>query len=331
MHIASGAVFFCGGFYHALCWISIYIAQYLVEVPTGIKVAIVTGICMILSAVKLLWPPGMEGYSAVCEARDNKFIYRVILKVFQLSKIDRFLRNSKYGSVHVYLALFVFLLYTVHGTVNLYPMYLYYWAFPLSAWSLLFLLHPAKAAYFSIFIESYRSSNGYSRKYKVVEKTIEPLRKGALTMVHLTLKLPTFDAHFSDVYNRSGSHRYEGFSDVIMIKLRPWRKNLSDGGAKDEDSVNSSSSSALVSQNPGLCDRLVRELETVHYYSVVSIVSDNEADNPTVKASLMIQNTARPEGSSASLIRPPNEDPNNLGFEVIGHPVLLSPLNQNVM
>jgi hypothetical protein len=310
MHIASGAVFFCGGCYHALCWIFIFLVKYLTKATTGIWVALTTGLIMIVFAIKLLWPPGMDGYGTVCKRRDQKFIYRVLLQVFKLDAIDKFLMDSKYGSAHVYIALLVFFLYIVHGTVNLFPMEFYYWAFPLACWSILFILHPAKATYLGSYVERFRSANGYSRRFKVVNKTCEVLRTGSLTMVELTIKLPTFDTHFAEVYSRRGNYRYEGFCDVIMIKLRPWRVGLLASNGKV--------GAPLLGPKPSLGDQIAKELETVHYYSVVSIATDLEADNPTIKASLLVQNTSRANGTSAALVRNQDEDPDNTAFEVEG-------------
>jgi hypothetical protein len=309
MHIASGTVFFCGGCYHALCWICIFLVKYLTKATSGIWVALVTGLVMIVLTVKLLWPPGMDGYATVCKRRSQKFTYRFLLQVFKLDMIDKFLMDSKYGSAHVYIALLVFFLYIVHGTVNLFPMELYYWIFPLACWSVLFILHPAKATYFGCYIERFRSANGYSRRFKVVKKKCEVLRTGSLTMVELTIKLPTFDTHFAEVYSRRDSYRYEGFCDVIMIKLRPWRV----GSLASDGKVGA----PLLYPQPRLGEQVARELETVHYYSVVSIATDLEADNPTIKASLLVQNTSRVNGASAALTRNPNEDPDNTAFEVM--------------
>lgn len=299
LHVASGTIFFSGGIYHALCWIVIVCKTYLQKFSFGFFFAAATGPLMIIFAVKLLWPPGMYGLSSVFGTENNTSWVKKISDLLRLQQIDTFLKESKYGSYHVYIANTVFVLYISHATVNLYPEHIYYWTFPVICWSILFVLHPSKGSYFASKLESIRSKNVFSRIYQVSRKDLETLRavnkeKDELTKVDLHITLPTYDPHFLSIYLAGNGQVYDGFCDVIMIKVRPFDEPLP---------LLPTFFQRFVHRLSAVVQWIFHEAETVHYYSVVNIKTDVRANNPSIIATLMIQNTNKPKGSSAALTR----------------------------
>lgn len=278
LHIISGTIFFVCGMYHALCWVFVYAVKYATVVDTSKLISIVTGGLMILISVKLIWPPGMRGLSALynlpqdtcssCYGRWHQF--------------DAYLRDSKYGSAHVYLANFVICCYIVHATYSLEHMY--YWTFPVLCWVALFVLHPSKGTYIASKFQWLRSKDGFNRKYEILSVDAKRLRSSKMMEVTIKILLPTFEQHFARAFEqREGdSCNYNGYCDVILIRLRP------------KPHVN-------------LCEQALQGLETVHYYSVSSITKDR-SHRPTINAKLLVQQTGRREGCSASIVHPNNAD-----------------------
>jgi hypothetical protein len=261
LHIAGGAVYFFAGMYHFFCWLFILGLNLLSRLTTGLIVCIPTGVILISAGLKLIWPPGMTGMADYCSC--FKFI----------RTLENFLKDSKYGSWHVYLANIVFFTYCVHASVSLYPMNTWYWTFTAFCFSILFLLHPTKSTYFSSkFLQPLKSLDTFNRKYITLGKTAVPIRRGTLSDVKLRLRMPTYDIQFDEVLQKMP---YTGYCDVILVKYR--------------DSAHKWS----------------REFETVHYYSTVNVntIIDSAGGNE-IEASLMIQQTRRPGGCSAALMDP---------------------------
>ena len=92
LHIAGGAVYFFGGTYHFISWIFILAFGILSRLTNGLIVCIPTGIILIAAGLKLIWPPGMTGLGECLRC----------FKTF--TRFENFLKDSKYGSWHVYLA-----------------------------------------------------------------------------------------------------------------------------------------------------------------------------------------------------------------------------------
>ena len=269
LHIASGAVMFTGGAWHAFSWMLIYALKSLTKTSVGVFFAVITGCVMLALIVKLLWPPGMKGLSYHYKWKNHSF--------------DNFLKDSKYGSYHVYFANIVFLVYLFHGTVNLYPSEVYYWTFPLVCFLILFLLHPAKSTYYSTLLQLLRSRETFDRKYHLLKKTGARIKGKGLTDVRLEIQLPTYDHQFAEVIDR---HAYTGYCDVILLKLR--RPNTP----------------------------IESEVETIHYYSVVNAVEIPRAHHPSIEVRLLIQfgGGMRKDGCSATLT---NLDENVETMEVL--------------
>jgi hypothetical protein len=261
LHIASGTVLFTGGVCHALSWMLIYSTKLLVKISVGVLFAAGTGLLMLTMMVKLLWPPGMKGLS---------YRYKWSYKRF-----DNFLKDSKYGSYHVYFANVTFLLYLAHGTVNLYPSRVYYWTFPLVCYLILYLLHPAKSTYFATLLQPFRSRETFDRKYTLLGKSCQSAKGRSLTDVRLQVQLPVYDHQFDEVI----AHQpYTGYCDVILVKVRRPEARFSS------------------------------EIETIHYYSVVNAVRIPNAAQPSIEVRLLIQygGGMRKDGSSATLIKNDN-------------------------
>ena len=233
----------------ALSMISNYTNKLIFTIPTGIG--------LVLLGTKLMWPPGMVGMS-------SRF------KI--LTGLDTFLKDSKYGSYHVYFVKFCFVLYIAHATVRQYPRSIYYWGFPMIAYVILVFLHPAKSTYFyAYFLQYFLPQDSFDRKYTTLGKRSVPIRKGTLSNVTLHLKAPTYDDQFGDIMY-SGTEEYRGFCDVILIKFRQKQSTWA------------------------------RELETVHYYSTVGISRVPCEEGHQIEARLMIQKTGRRGGCSDDLI-----------------------------
>jgi hypothetical protein len=197
--------------------------------------------------------------------------------------LENFLKDSKYGNWHVYLANIIFVTYAIHASVSLKPKDTFYWTFAAFCFTILYFLHPTKSTYYAgKLLQPLKSLDTFNRKFTTLGKTAKPIRRGTLSDVKLRLRMPTYDIQFDEVYQNKP---YTGYCDVILIKFR-------DPAAKWS-----------------------REMETVHYYSTVNVKSIPDSDNE-VEASLMIQKTRRAGGCSAALM----DDKDVMGekIEVIG-------------
>lgn len=258
VHIAGGAVYFFGGMYHFISWIFILALGILSRLTNGLIVCIPTGIILIAAGLKLIWPPGMTGLGDCLRC----------FKIF--TRLENFLKDSKYGSWHVYLANIIFVTYGIHASVSLKSKDTFYWTFAAFCCAMLYLLHPTKSTYFaSRILQPLKSLDSFNRKYITLGKTVKPIRKGTLSDVKLHLKMPTYDLQFDEVVQKKP---YTGYCDVILIKYR----------------------------NPA--QKWSREMETVHYYSTVNIKTLEDSVDNEIEACLMIQKTRRADGCSAALL-----------------------------
>jgi hypothetical protein len=258
LHIAGGAVYFFGGTYHCISWLFILGFGILSKLTNGIIFCIPTGLILMAAGLKLIWPPGMIGLG------DCLRCFTVFVR------LENFLKDSKYGSWHVYLANIVFVTYGLHAMLSLKPTDSFYFTFSLCCFSILYFLHPAKSTYFAAkLLQPLKSLDTFNRKYTTLGKSVEPIRRGTLSDVKLRLCMPTYDIQFDEVLQKKP---YTGYCDVILIKHRdPARK-------------------------------WAREMETVHYYSTVNIESLSDAADNEIEANLMIQKTRRADGCSAALM-----------------------------
>jgi hypothetical protein len=262
IHIAGGAVSIFAGVYHTICWLFILGFHLLSHLTIGLIIAIPTGVILLLAGVKLIWPPGMTGMA------DTDFC-----KCFKFMKsLDNFLKDSKYGSWHVYLANIFFFNFCLHASVALFPSNTWYWTFTLFCFFILFILHPTRATYFAAsYFEPFEPIDSFKRKYITLSKSVVSIRQGTLSDVKLRLRMPTYDSQFDEAYPEKKP--YTGYCDVILIKYR----------------------------NPE--HKWISEFEAVHYYSVVNVstVTDSVGGDE-IEAQLMIQKTSRPGGCSAALM-----------------------------
>lgn len=257
IHIASGAVFFFPGFYHTIAWLVIIASGMVTTFTAKLLFTVPTGVLLVALGTKLIWPPGMVGISS---------------RFPSLARLDNFLKDSKYGSFHVYFVKFCFFLYIFHASVRQYPRRIFYWGFPLIGYVILIFLHPAKSTYYhSNWFQIFQHQDSFCRSYITLSKNSVSIRDRTLASVTLILKTPTYDEQLGDIMY-SGQSEYRGFCDVILIKFR------------QKDSP------------------YAREVETVHYYSTVGIKNKACEEGHQIEAQLMIQKTGRKGGCSDALM-----------------------------
>lgn len=267
LHIASGTILFSLGLYHGLAWcIMLATPGFLHNLSAAFYVAIVTGCLMLVLTVKLLWPPGMELYGR------NSFKW-----------LNTWLKDSKYGMTHVFLANGVFLLYCLHASVNLYTVgnfYIFYWTFPVLGFIILIFLHPGKlnhmaATLFRDFQLQLKTVDSYDRNFVILNKqTTSAIKRGKLFNVTLDLQIPTYDSQFVDVMR---DQFYYGCCDVVLVKIVPrvplpkpaegttGIAGASGGEGKEHKQKDEKGKSSRKSSTRWL----PMHFETVHYYSVV--------------------------------------------------------------
>jgi hypothetical protein len=258
LHEASGANFLSMGLLHACAWIIMVGVGMFNLGQLGVWFATVTGILMLIFGVKLLWPPGR---SIPFVTPDSSQLYK---------RFDAFLRDSKYGSYHIYFALTTMFLFIVHGIIKINFSYSWYFLFLIFAMLIMIVSHPVKR-YFSHRV--LHAAVGSQRdRYEILSKTTTQLRGKGLVKVELVLSLPS----------NVDLTTLQGCGDVIVIQNLALEKGYESLG------------------------NFYRSIETAHYFSVVSIdllPNPDSADLlPTARVTLMIQKTNRLDGASTSLV-----------------------------
>ena len=132
LHEASGANFVFMGLLHTVAWIIMVLLGMFEILEIGVFFAVVTGLVMLFFAIKLLWPPG---YALPYVTAESSPFYK---------KLDHFLRDSKYGSYHIYLAYSVMALFIVHGILKIGFSYSWYFLFLVFCIILMLRSHPMK-------------------------------------------------------------------------------------------------------------------------------------------------------------------------------------------
>jgi hypothetical protein len=226
LHESFGWNFGVMGLIHAIGWI-IMLCLGMFTIFTddyGVLIALITGFVMLLFAIKLLWPPG-RNLPFFRESTASKLVKR----------LDAYLRDSKYGSMHVYLAYFTLIAYCLHGIFAMKGSTNWYFFTVMVCFVVSLRSHPVKRYWF------YRPMHalGYKwDKYTILSKQVVEIRdRKALCAVTLILQLPS---------NCNIQH-FKGGGDVIHVQNRSGYHGWP------------------------LFNFLTRSLETTHYFSVVSI------------------------------------------------------------
>jgi hypothetical protein len=258
LHEASGANFLLMGSVHTFAWIiMVGIGMFDLSQP-GVLFATLTGFLMLVFGVKLLWPPG----------RSIPFVTAESSRLYK--RLDAFLRDSKYGSYHIYFALTTMSLFVVHGILKIQFSYSWYFLFLIFAVIIMVSAHPVKRYHTQRMLYTVVGSD--SEKYEILSKTTTQIRGKGLVAVELTLSLPK-SVNLASL---------QGCGDVISIQ------NL----AREKASR--------------WLSKFYRTLETAHYFSVVSIhllPNPNDPTHlPTARVTLMIQKTSRSDGASTALV-----------------------------
>eukprot|EP01038_Epipyxis_sp_PR26KG_P005024 gene5024-7012_t len=268
IHKASGANFVVLGIVHGLAWIYILL-------PSDID-PIITGILMLIITIKLMWPTGYT--MPFIGPKSSPY----------LVAIDSFLKDSKYGAYHVYLALAIFVLYVIHVTYLFDYMYSPYFLFSAFGWAVTrYLIIPRKSIIYSKLCPL---------KYTVIEKIVTPIKKNSLYIVKLIVSLsPETDLK-----------HFEENSEIIMLRNYTILQNDLLCGFI----------------NP------FRYLRTPHYFSVANVkinrqklidramtvsvsansLHENVSSEPiTAEVSLLIQKTRRVGGVASTLVTTKDE------------------------
>ena len=163
---------------------------------SGHIVALVTGCSMVLVGIKLLWPPG------------TTFPFKVSSWTL-LKRLETFLKDSKYGSYHVYLASLVLVLYCLHASWALSYAASPYFLFAATSYFILRMIHPATNQYIS-------SIFGLST-FQILSIEAKPLRTRGVNSVTLTVRPPR---------NQPLSSYENSCCDLIMLRnktsVRSW-------------------------------------------------------------------------------------------------------------
>ena len=149
LHEALGANFVSLGLLHSLSWFVIFGLQLLPIFSAGAIVAVVSGLLMLLISVKLLWPTGVP-LPGIKTAGWGLL----------LVTLERFLKDSKYGSYHVYFARMLIGLYVLHAILLIRFAYSWYFMFAAVAYAILLLVHPGRRHYFRGLLHWLASSSG---------------------------------------------------------------------------------------------------------------------------------------------------------------------------
>jgi hypothetical protein len=317
LHEAFGANFGLMGLIHAVGWIIMLCLKMFTLTDTGVLIAAITGILMLLACVKLLWPPG----------KSIPHISETSSKLYK--RFDAFLRDSKYGYYHVYLAYSVIVMYCLHGIFAMENSKNWYFFTVIICFVISMRSHPAKRYWFHRPLHAL----GYTMdKWTVIDKQVTELRGKGLCAVTLMLQMPS---------NANAEH-FKGGGDVIHVQNR----------------------SGFVGKS--ISNFLTRSLETTHYFSVVSLELVDENGRPMMerkpstlgsiksdatsnshlqqitsalnttftmiqehihkqkcyaKVQLMIQRTGRTDGASSAMVEPSNstnKDGVHYDFRVLG-------------
>jgi hypothetical protein len=174
LHQAFGINMMFSGAAHGFVWLVLF-ASGIVDVWTsngGRVIALCTGLTMVTICVKLIWPPG------------HLFPFQV--ENSYLKRLETFLKDSKYGHWHVYLATANVVIYCFHGswalpTFNAAP----YFLFTAATYLILRIVHPATNQFVARLF-------GWDT-LEVLEVSCQPLRTRGVNQVDLIVRPPEKD------------------------------------------------------------------------------------------------------------------------------------------
>ena len=161
---------------HGLLWIFIFSLRIVEYGSTGTIFASISGALMLILGTKLMWPPGVPIPSAF-HLPDWKIVRR----------LEAFLKDSKYGSYHVYFAFFVLCLYCVHASLIVKFFYSPYFLFAAVSYMILRLVHPSSAQ-----LRKELTMQSASEQYQILSISARELRKNGVQDVIIKAKPPHY-------------------------------------------------------------------------------------------------------------------------------------------
>jgi hypothetical protein len=174
LHQAFGINMMFSGAVHGIVWIVLF-ASGIVDLWTsngGRVIALCTGLTMVTICVKLIWPPGQ--------------LFPFHTENSYLKRLETFLKDSKYGHWHVFLATANVVIYCFHGSWAL-PTFsgAPYFLFTAVTYIILRIVHPATNQFFARLL-------GWDT-LEIIEVQCKPLRTRGVNQVDLIVKPPEKD------------------------------------------------------------------------------------------------------------------------------------------
>ena len=245
LHQSFGVNFLFCGFTHGVVWVGIFSSGIIEFCNGGTIFAALSGIIMLCIGVKMVWPPGLP----------------LPFKVTgYLLRIETFLKDSKYGSYHVFLGFSLLVLYCLHASFILSYSYSPYFLFSLVAYGILRFIHPS-----FVFFHPSKTVFKFVENFEILSVKSFQLRQHGVHVVKILMRPPV--SHDPSMYRKTSC-------DIITLR-----------------------NTQSIAQ---------RVLETVHYFSVVSIklVEDSPASSSDsyLEVTLLISPTRRPDGISQALV-----------------------------